>query len=43
MGAWHEDNRFHDIARFELLLAELRLPGIKLMWATLAEQAGTEG
>jgi hypothetical protein len=26
-----------DAARVELLLSELRLPGIKLMWAKLAE------
>ena len=28
-----------DVARIELLLADLRLPAIKLMWAKLAEQA----
>ena len=27
-----------DAARIELLLADLRLPAIKLMWAKLAEQ-----
>ena len=32
-----------DTARVELLLGELRLPGIKLMWATFAEQADQEG
>jgi DNA replication protein DnaC len=32
-----------DIARVELLLAELRLPAIKLMWAKFAEQADKEG
>jgi DNA replication protein DnaC len=32
-----------DAARVELLLAELRLPGIKLMWAKLAEQADKAG
>ena len=32
-----------DAARVELLLSELRLPGIKLMWAKLAEQADKEG
>jgi DNA replication protein DnaC len=32
-----------DAARVELLLAELRLPGIKLMWAKFAEQADKEG
>ncbi len=32
-----------DTARVELLLAELRLPAIKLMWAKLAEQADKEG
>ena len=33
----------HDAARVELLLNELRLPGIKLMWAKLAEQSDKEG
>jgi hypothetical protein len=28
-----------DTARVELLLSELRLPGIKLMWSKFAEQA----
>jgi hypothetical protein len=28
-----------DAARLELLLNELRLPGIKLMWSKVAEQA----
>jgi DNA replication protein DnaC len=32
-----------DAARVELLLNELRLPGIKLMWPRLAEQADKEG
>ena len=32
-----------DAARVELLLNELRLPGIKLMWAKLAEQSDKEG
>ena len=32
-----------DAARLELLLTELRLPGIKLMWAKLAAQSGKEG
>jgi len=32
-----------DTARVELLLGELRLPGIKLMWSKLAEQADKEG
>jgi DNA replication protein DnaC len=32
-----------DTARVELLLGELRLPGIKLMWAKFAEQADQEG
>jgi hypothetical protein len=31
-----------DAARVELLLNELRLPGIKLMWPRLAEQADSE-
>jgi len=30
-------------ARVELLLSELRLPGIKLMWSKFAEQADKEG
>ena len=32
-----------DAAHVELLLNELRLPGIKLMWAKLAEQSDKEG
>jgi len=32
-----------DAARIALLLAELRLPAIKLMWASLAAQADKEG
>jgi DNA replication protein DnaC len=32
-----------DAARVELLLSELRLPGVKLMWAKLAEQSDKEG
>ena len=32
-----------DTARVELLLSELRLPGIKLIWPKLAEQADKEG
>jgi hypothetical protein len=28
-----------DAARIELLLAELRLPAVKLVWASLAAQA----
>jgi DNA replication protein DnaC len=32
-----------DAARLELLLGELRLPGIKLMWGKVAEQADKEG
>jgi DNA replication protein DnaC len=32
-----------DAARVELLLTDLRLPGIKLMWAKLAEQSDKEG
>ncbi len=32
-----------DAARVELLLSELRLPGIKLRWAKLAEQSDKEG
>jgi len=32
-----------DAARVELLLTELRLPGVKLMWAKLAEQSDKEG
>lgn len=32
-----------DAARLELLLGELRLPGIRLMWSKVAEQADKEG
>jgi hypothetical protein len=32
-----------DAARIELLLGELRLPGIKLIWTALAETADKEG
>jgi DNA replication protein DnaC len=32
-----------DAARIELLLGELRLPGIKLIWAALAQTADKEG
>jgi DNA replication protein DnaC len=32
-----------DATRLELLLGELRLPGIKLMWSKFAEQADKEG
>ena len=32
-----------EAARVELLLSELRLPGIKQMWARLAEQSDKEG
>ena len=32
-----------DAARVELLLSELRLPGIKLIWAAMAETADKEG
>src|SRR5690349_25136587 len=32
-----------DAARIELLLAELRLPAIKLVWADVAAQADKEG
>ena len=32
-----------DAARLELLLTELRPPGVKLMWAKLAQQADKEG
>ena len=32
-----------DVARVELLLAELRLPGVKQVWANLAAQADKEG
>jgi DNA replication protein DnaC len=32
-----------DAARVELLLAELRLPAIKQLWASLATQADKEG
>ena len=43
MEAWHEDAPPVDAARVELLLAELRLPAIKLMWAKIAEQSDKEG
>jgi DNA replication protein DnaC len=36
-------NNTIDAARVELLLSELRLPGIKLMWAALAARADKEG
>ncbi len=36
-------NNAIDAARVELLLSELRLPGIKLMWAALAARADKEG
>ena len=36
-------NNTIDAARVELLLSELRLPGIKLMWAKFAEQSDKEG
>jgi len=32
-----------DAARIDLLLGELRLPGVKLIWAALAETADKEG
>jgi hypothetical protein len=32
-----------DAARVELLLSELRLPGIRQRWANLAEQSDKEG
>jgi hypothetical protein len=32
-----------DAARIDMLLGELRLPGIKLIWAALAETTDTEG
>jgi DNA replication protein DnaC len=32
-----------DAARLELLLTDLRLPGIKLMWAKLAEESDKQG
>src|SRR5437588_11183294 len=32
-----------DAARIELLLAELRLPAVKQVWASLAEQSDKEG
>lgn len=36
-------NNTIDAARVELLLSELRLPGVKLMWAKFAEQSDKEG
>ena len=41
--SWHDDDNTVDAARVELLLSELRLPGVKLMWAKLAEQSDKEG
>ena len=38
-----ETRQTHDAARVELLLNDLRLPGVKLMWAKLAEQSDKEG
>ena len=32
-----------DAARVELLLTELRLPGVKAIWSKLAQQADKEG
>ena len=32
-----------DAARVELLLSDLRLPGVKMMWAKLAEKSDKEG
>ena len=32
-----------DAARVELMLGELRLPGIKMVWAELAARADKEG
>ena len=32
-----------DAARVELMLGELRLPGIKMIWAELAARADKEG
>ena len=32
-----------DAARVALLLGELRLPGVKLIWAKIAEQSDKEG
>ena len=42
-GMTSKDTHVVDAARVELLLNELRLPGIKLMWAKLAEQSDKEG
>ena len=38
-----KDSNKIDAARIELLLGELRLSGIKLVWAVLAETADKEG
>ena len=38
-----ETRQTHEAARVELLLNDLRLPGVKLMWAKLAEQSDKEG
>ena len=38
-----KDSNKIDAARIELLLGELRLSGVKLVWAALAETADKEG
>jgi len=38
-----KDGNKIDAARIELLLGELRLSGVKLVWAALAETADKEG
>ena len=42
-GVRHEDDRSHRRRRLALLLAELRLPAVKQVWADLAAQADKEG
>ena len=39
----YNNNNTIDAARVELLLSELRLPSMRLRWATLAEQSDKEG
>ena len=39
----NNNNNTIDAARVELLLSELRLPSMRLRWATLAEQSDKEG
>jgi DNA replication protein DnaC len=43
MTTINNNNNTIDAARVELLLSELRLPSMRLRWATLAEQSDKEG